>query len=1209
MKKSVAFKRSILLLTFIFSSFYGSSANLTSTNKDSSYSTTTNNRKMKLTEALRSLGEQYHVFFSYESKLLEDFEVDVSIKDLFNKQLEVGEAINLLLENTNLKFETIGEKYIVIYKNNRKGKSKLQQLKEKINELRDIENSEDIALYPNSKKAQKALEGRKSSITSQETIITGVVTDEANLPLIGATVVASGTTTGTVTDFDGAYSLKVPPSVTHLSFSYIGYVQKEVAINQQTIINVQLPEDLNKLDEVVVTALGIERNKKSLSYAISEVKGDQLANKAEVDVLKALSGKVAGVNISGSGGAAGSSTNIIIRGSNSATGNNQPLFVVDGIPFDNSTTSSADLAGTSSTYSNRALDLDPNDIASMTVLKGGAAAALYGSRASNGVIIITTHSGSQSKKGFEVQISNTVGAETISRFPDYQNKYGQGNFSNGQYVFSPTATESWGPAFDDPNLVGNGGLFLEGGVIKYTNHNGDNVPYKAFSNNVKDFYKTGFQRETSIRAQGGDGKNAFAITASNVNNEGFIPYTGLKRTSLKVSGLTRLENGLKLKASITYVNTHQDGVLSGGHNTLSSINRQTLFIPRSYDLTGFPYIDEVTGSQRQFSFWDNPRWLAQEGPYDSDVNRVYGYVSTDYKVNEWLNVSYKIGLNTYTDRRTQVVPRGSFFTTGSITNTNISFSELSSNLIITGSKQLTDDINLRVLVGHNYNQRENDLLNIRGTGIIKRGISRITNTESVVPLQSIFSKRRIVGIFSDIVLSYKDYLYLNLTGRNDWSSTLPQGKRSFFYPSVSTTFNFTDAFNLKSDVFTFGKLRLAYTKIGNDADPYLLSTVNTINGTGSGLQFPFKGVSGTEIGDNLGNQDLKPEFTTEYEIGLELNLFNNLVGLDLAYYSKRTEDQIFSVTIPSATGYSTKTLNAGEISNKGLEVGLDLNPFKNPDGFSWNIFGTFSKNVSKVEKLIDGLDQINPGNRVPDYGNILKVGQPYGVIEGEVQNRDGEGNLLINALTGLPTKAAGQQIVGDPNPDFIVGINNSLSYKGFRLGFLFDWKKGGDILSLSNGYLRGFGLTKETAVDRDRTYILPGYLADPNDPAQPLLDTGGNKVPNNIQISPQNYWSGATNGTQRNQYRFSAESLIFDATVFRLRELSFGYTFTKKMLKSLPFGSLSMTFLGRNLWFKAPNYPHLDPEVSTYGAGNAQGVEQYAPPTVKNIALNIKVSF
>jgi len=415
--------------------------------------------------------------------------------------------------------------------------------------------------------------------------------------------------------------------------------------------------------------------------------------------------------------------------------------------------------------------------------------------------------------------------------------------------------------------------------------------------------------------------------------------------------------------------------------------------------------------------------------------------------------------------------------------------------------------------------------------------------------------------------------------------------------------------DLDSEILSFGKLRLAYTKIGNDADPYLLSTVNIINGGGSGRDFPFKGVSGTEIGDNLGNESLKPEFTTEYEVGLELNLFQDLLGLDIAYYSKRTEDQIFSVSIPAATGYTTKTLNAGEISNKGIEIGLDFNPIQNPEGLNWNIYGTFAKNVSKVEKLIDGLDQINPGFRQADYGNILRVGEPYGVLEGEVQNRDDQGNLLINAISGLPTKATEQDIVGDPNPDFMVGITNTLSFKGFHLGFLFDWKQGGDVLSLSNGYLRGFGLTKETAVDRERTYILPGFLADPLDPSQPMLDDDGNKIPNNIQVSPQNYWSGATNGTQRNQYRFSAESLVFDATVFRLRELSFGYTVPKKHLQGLPFGSLSLTLLGRNLWFKAPNFPHLDPETSTYGAGNAQGVEQYAPPNVKNMALNIKISF
>lgn len=1139
--------------------------------------------------------------FSYSSGTVFPQNTIINIDQ--NRTASITEVLEMLQQQTNFSFVFTKDTFKKVPKLQlKKGEIEANELIKEIHSITKL----DFELHNKNIITIKDLSKEKKQLHE----VKGTITDNEGIPLLGASVLEKGTSNGIQTDFDGNFSLTVSDKNAVLVISFIGFITQEIEVNGQSTINIQLEESASVLDEVVITALGIERNKKTLSYAVSEVKGEQLADQAEADVLRSLSGKVAGVNISGSGGAAGSSTNIVIRGYNSATGNNQPLFIVDGIPFDNSTTNTAsNLAGTSSTYSNRALDLDPNDIASVTVLKGGAAAALYGSRASNGVIVITTKSGSTTKKGMEIQISHTVGAENVSKLPDYQNKYGQGNYIDGEYTFSPVATESWGPAFDDPNLDGNGGLFLDNGIAKYVNFVGDEVPYKAFPNNVKEFYRTGLQRETSIQVQGSDGKNAFALTASNVSNDGYIPFTGLKRTSVKVSGHTNLENGFKIGASATYVNTHQDGILSGGINTLSSINRQVLFAPRSYDLTGFPYIDETTGEQLRYSFWDNPRWLAQEGPYVSDVNRVYGYVSADYKANNWLNFSYKIGLNTYNDARTQIIPRGSSNESGSIIDNNIIFTELSSDFIITGSQQLSENFNLRFVVGQNYNQRKTDNSNIRGSGIIKHGISRITNTQSIIADESTYSERRIVGIFSDLVLSYKDYLFLNLTGRNDWSSTLPKGKRSFFYPSISTTFNFTDALELNSDLLTFGKVRLAYTKIGNDADPYLLQTVNVINGSGSGLDFPFKGISGTEIGDNLGNENLKPEFTTEYEAGLELNLFKDRIGIDIAYYTKSTVDQIFSVRIPSATGYSTKTLNAGEITNKGWEVGLDLNILENPEGFNWNIYTTFAKNISKVVKLIDGLDQINPGARTSGFGNVLHVGLPYGVIEGDVQNRDENGNLLINATTGLPSIAPGLGIIGDPNPDFTMGINNTMSFKGFRLGFLFDWKKGGDILSLSNSYLRGFGLTKETAVDRDRTYILPGILADPNDATKPMLDANGNTIPNNVQISPERYWSGATNGTQTNQYRLSAEPLVFDATVFRLREVSLGYTFTKEMLKSLPFGSMSVTLLGRNLWFNAPNFPHLDPEVSTYGAGNAQGIEQYAPPAVKNVALNIKLSF
>ena len=1048
----------------------------------------------------------------------------------------------------------------------------------------------------------------KLEVFISDVTITGKVTDEYGEPLVGVSVIILGTTNGTITDVNGSFSIEVPEN-SILSFSYIGYETQEIDITGRETVNIQMKEDAAQLSEIVVTALGIERNKQSLSYAVSEVKGDAVAQKAEPDLLRALSGRVAGVNISSSGGASGSSTNIIIRGNNSATGNNQPLFVVDGIPFDNSLSNTAsDPAAAASTYSNRSLDLDPTDVKSMTVLKGGAAAALYGSRASNGVIVITTYSGSQSQKGMEVEFSNTIGFEQIARLPDYQNKFGQGNTNanDGRPIFSSGATESWGPEFGTSTL--NGGLFLEDGITKYTNHLGDNVPYKAFPNNVKDFYETGSQRETSIRIRGGNTTSSFALVASNVENKGFIPFTGLERTSIKTSGNTSLENGLQIGASVTYVKTHQDGILSGGHNTLSSINRQTLFVPRSYDLTGFDFIDPITGAQEIYTFWDNPRWLAQEGPYNSDVNRFYGNVNLNYDINEWINVAYRVGVNTYTDLRNQVIPKGSFFGPGNIIDHTISFTEVNSDFIITGSKDLGEDFNLRFIAGQNFNQRTTDQNILTGTGIIKRGISRISNAETIVNSLSEFSQRKIVGVYTDLTLSYRDWLFINATGRNDWSSTLPAGKRSFFYPSVSTAFIFTEALGIQSNMLSSGKLRLAFSRIGNDAEPYLLSTVNTINGAAGSLGFPFNGVSASTIGNNAGNVDLKPEFTNEFEIGTELNLFNNKLNVDFAYYDKITKDQIFSVNVPAVTGFLTKTFNAGEISNKGVEIGLDYTPISNVNGITWNLFATFSKNVSLVAKLADGVDVIRPGFGQDDYSNVLKVGEPYGAFMAEAAVRDDEGNLLINPATGLTSKTLQQEIVGDPNPDFMVGMTNSISYKGFSLGILVDWKQGGDVMCLSCGYLRGFGITEETT-DRDRTYILPGVLADPNNPAAPLLDGDGNKVPNDVQITPQSYWAGAVSGSTTNQYRFAGEAYVFDATVVRLREITLGYSLPQSLLENTFIGSASISFIGRNLWFKAFNVPHIDPEVSTYGAGNAQGVEQYAPPTVKNYSVNVKFTF
>ncbi len=1149
---------------------------------------------------------------------------NLSVQEVF-VPLQVGKSTSKELfaqieDNTEFKFVYDGRRFdagtsVNIKKGNMSVAEILLTISEKTN-VRFKRVNDNISLYLPDKP-----EAKNIPYLIEQVDVTGRITSDTGEPLPGVAIIIRGTVQGTVSDIDGRYAISVDDSTDAiLVFSFVGMETTEVVVGNRSVIDVEMKPDIEQLSELVVTALGIERKKESLSYAVSEVKGEAIAEKSQPDIIRALSGKVAGVNITGSGGASGSSTNIVIRGNNSATGNNQPLFVVDGVPFDNSLNNTTDPGDAASTYSNRALDLDPNDVESITVLKGGAAAALYGTRAANGVIIVTTHSGKSSKKGLEITVSSTVAFESIARLPDYQNEYGQGNFSNGQYTFGSGATESWGPAFDDPDLDGNGGLFSEGGRIVYTNHLGDNVPYQAYPDNVKEFYQTGVHLENSVRITGGGSDiSRFALTASQVDNDGFIPNTGIKRKSIKIGGSTVLENRLEVDATVSYVNTHQDGILSGGHSSLSTINRQTLFTPRSYDLGGFEFIDPVTGAQLYHNFWDSPNWLIEEGPYNSDVDRIYGNVGLNLPVLDWLSISYKIGGNTYNDRRSQIIPVGSFNQReGRITDHSIFFSEVNSDFFVTASQDLSNDLNLRFIAGQNFNQRELDEDNIRGVGIITRGISRLSNAQSLVTDASRQTKRRIMGVFGDVTLSYKNYLYLNATGRNDWSSTLPEGKRGFFYPSVSTSFIFTEMLDIKNQFLSFGKLRIAYAKIGNDADPYLLETVNQVNPTSSSEpttfstnDLPFNGISGATIGNNLGNQDLKPEFTNEFEIGTELRLFKEKVGIDFAYYTKKTSNQIFSVQVPAVTGFLTQTLNAGEISNKGFEIGLDATPFNLPDGISWNIFAAFSRNINKIEKLIDGVDQINLGVnlRQDDYGNVLKVGEPYGAIEGEMVQRDEEGNLLLGAATGLPFKSALSGIVGDPNPDFMLGVTNTISYKGLSLGFLVDMRKGGDILALSTGYLRGFGISEETAENRDRTYIIPGFLANPADPTQALRDENGNKIANNIPVGPQNFWSGAVSGINTNQYRFSAEALIYDATVYRLREVSLTYQIQGSLLSNLPFGSASITFIGRNLWFLAPNLPHIDPEVSTYGAGNAQGVEQYAPPTTKNYGFNVKFTF
>lgn len=1048
-----------------------------------------------------------------------------------------------------------------------------------------------------------------SSLFAQTKQISGKVTaaDDSS-PIPGVSVAVKGTTIGTITDTNGDFSLTAPENET-LIFSFIGMKTVEVPITTSTNYNVIMEVRSIGVEEVVVTAVGIKRNSRSLTYAVQQVSGDEVEHKVETDVIRALSGRVAGVNITASSGAAGAATNITIRGNSSALGSNQPLFVVDGIPFDNSQTNTQNPNIHGSTYSNRALDIDPNDIESISVLKGGSAAALYGTRAANGVIIITTKSGGQiNGKDFSVSLTSTYALEEPAKLPKYQNEYGQGANQrfNGGYM------GTWGPRFDAPYLDGNGiggaPLFTVDGVPSYTNHLGETVPYQAHPDNVYDFFETGTVFENSLSISGGDETTNFITSMTANNHRGFIPQTGLDKYSLKVAGNKKIGDNLTIGASLSYVNIFQEGVPTGGFGvTNTNIFGQLWIIPRSYNLSGFPYIDPNTSENIHYrDNLDNPYYMAQENGYTSSLNRVYGYGSVNYDFSSELNLSYKFGFNTYTDQRQQIYAKSTQYNggNGAIFEDVITNSQLESTLLLSYNKQLNENFNLTAIAGWNINEVKYTNQSYEGNDIVVHGINRIENTKTIIPgLYNSEDKTRLVGVFADVTLGFNNWAFLNLTGRNDWSSTLPIGENSFFYPSATASMVLSDAFDFNSDVITYLKIYGGLSRIGSDAFAYLTRSTFDVNpnyGNNLGnMEFPFNGIAALAMGDSRGNANIKPEITKDWEIGTDIQLFNSRLGFDLTYYNRSTEDQIFFVTVPATTGFIQQAANAGEISNKGFEAAVKVRPIYQPAGFKWEILYNFSRNRSEIVELFEGVEKISVGTNYTGFDIVHKVGEPFGMLEFAKLRRDDENNLLINPETGYATTETDVTTVSDPNPDFIMSLDNQFSYKGFHASFLISYKKGGDIYSNTVKAMRERGVVEETAVNREAGRVIKGVYSDPENPDIAWLVDGA-KVENKTIITTNDYYFRGFPGF---------ENGVFDASVFRLREATIGYSFPKTLFTRTPIESLNLTLIGRNLWMYAPNIPHIDPELNAYGASNRQGIDFYYMPNARRIALSLKVTF
>ena len=1058
---------------------------------------------------------------------------------------------------------------------------------------------------------------------AQNKTITGTVTArEDGLPIPGATVKLQGTTTGAQTNANGKYSLSVPAG-SKLAFSFIGYTTQIITVGAQTTIDVTLVSDAKALSEVVVTANAIVREKRSLGYSAPTVKADELTEGGSASAISALTGRVAGVNITSTSASPGSSSRIVLRGGSSISGNNQALMVVDGLPIDNSSITGGADSRSSVDFGNRGNDINPDDIASITVLKGPAAAALYGSRASNGALIITTKSGKKNTEKTSINFNSQNTFSSILKLPDLQNEYGQGYYDDPTanpvtYINDPRENGSWGAPFT--GVVQPWGQEIDG--VQQTK------AYSAVKNNLKDFFTTGYAADNNLSFSGGSDKSTFFLGLNALNSNGILPGNSdsYNKYGVRFNGNTDFSNKFSAGISINYSNV-SNSQAAGGQNA-SSVYNNLLQTPRDIpisqlqDLTnkynGYGYTDaNGIAHPNSYGYYGayvlNPYFVLQNFKNLSNVNRVTGNVNLGYKPLNWLNITERIGVDNISDRRRFITPKYNFVPADTESGnysaadrqTNVgayqidqyNITEFVHDLMVTASHKFNEDFQGSFMVGNNIRQRGTSTTqtstNTSG-GLVVPGWYNLANSNGPVNvITDNISKRRLVGLYADLNLSYKSLIFLEGTARNDWSSTLPVQNNSFFYPSVSGSFVFSELLKSTSlaNVLSYGKLRSSWAQVGNDTDPYqLLSTFarTTINGSFGSTTFPFGSVPALQAGTTIGNINLKPEKTSSFEIGTELGFFNNRISADFSYYKNKSKNQILTIPIPNSTGYGFALINAGELQNKGVEVSLRGTVVKT-ENFSWDLFATYTKNNSEVISLLPGIDQISLGG-FGGMGIVAAVGKPYGEFYAVTNQKDSQGRTVINPNTGLPVATSSAQYLGSYNPNYQASFGTSVKFKQLSLNVLFDTKQGGKLYSRTKDITGFNGTSAETGGPRFGVpFPNSSYLKD------------GVYVPNtDVTYVKQDLYTGGVNpGVD-----------IIDASYVKLRSAALSYTFTKSQLRGTPFGALTIGLYGNNLflWTSKEN-KFVDPEVNSSGAGNAQGFDFSSQPSVRNYGIDLKVSF
>ncbi len=1046
---------------------------------------------------------------------------------------------------------------------------------------------------------------------AQERTISGQVVDDNGESLPGVNVVLKGSTQGTITDLDGNY--KVPLNGDDdaiLVFSFIGMQTKELPVGGRSVLDVTLSQDVTQLTEVVVTAFGVEREKKALGYSVQDVKSDELTKTDQTSVLNSLQGKVAGAQISNAGGAIGSSTRIVLRGPTSLLGNNQALIVVDGVPINNGTSNNVQASG--NFYDNivdagnRANDINPENIESVSVLKGPAAAALYGSRAANGVVLITTKKGTNTAGKTNINFNSSYTWSKVYIIPKMQNKFGQGQFGDNQnYLFDQ---ESWGDAFD-------GSLRPYGAVV---NNIQRYKPYEALPSNVQDFWETGNTFQNSLSLSGGNADATYFLSFNDMQQNGVMINTDMRRNNLTFNGSANLGDKVTTSASINYVRTKANLPMIGQRNQALA---QVYNMPRDMSVVDMKDLDDPFNTPDGFftSFIVNPYYSLKRDFSKQDMNRIFGNVQLAYAPVDWISGTLRVGSDVIADQRNtyhdlvQYQPGSpnagaAFNSDGEYTEQRLNTREINVDAMVNVNRDLMPDLQLNVLVGYNFNQRETDNLFTTIDALTLPRFPSLSNVSGSYTSGGIATKRRLYGVYGSADLSYKGYLFLGGTYRTDWSSTLPLDNNSFSYPSVNLGFVFTDAFEITNNILSFGKVRLSYAEVGNDAGTYLTNSVfqqTNIGASFATIQFPFNNgtviVPGFSEGNTIGNPNLQPEITKAYEAGIDIRLFNGRVGIDATYYNSTSESQILNTSVAPSSGFTTQVVNIGKISNKGVELQLNTTPLK-IGAFRWDLSVNYTKNVNRVEELDPGNTELVLVAQGLTPGLKLVVGKPYGVFEATQALKTADGKVVVGP-DGIPLDDPDPVEIGSIQPDWYGGATSTFSYKGLSLGITMDTRQGGKVVSSTAAQLYFAGLAEETAFNDREEWIVP------NSVVQTGTDDDGNPIysPNTTPLTMygggnvRNYWAQIQGGSRN-------EAVLLDASYLKLREVALRYTIPTALISKTPFKGITVGAVGRNLWLRTQGNNHfIDPEASAFGNGNAQGYEFLGIPPQATYGFDLKI--